>query len=110
MDVTAGRPSPSHIAQVMVYMYVVPKALRQYKGVRFDGQMVYPDHVVDIPAESVSPEFVANLGMLLRRISEDEPAVRVPSLADCRFYDVTSADCPNRADKSAEDEDETSDF
>ncbi len=110
MDVKTGKPSPSHIAQVMVYMYAVPKALGQYKGIGFDGQVVYPDHAVDIPAESLTPEFVANLGALLRRIGGEEPAVKVPSLAECRFCDITSADCPERVEEAAENEGETGDF
>ena len=91
-------------------MYAVPKALAQYRGVRFDGQVVYPDHVVDIPAEAQDPEFVANLGALLRRIGGTEPAVRVPSLSECRFCDITLADCPKRVDIGAEDEEDTEDF
>ena len=110
IDVKTGKPSPSHVAQVMVYMYAVPKALGQYRGVCFDGQVVYPDHHLDIPAEALDPEFVTNMGALLRRIGGEEPAVRAPSLAECRFCDITSADCPGRMDEGAEDEGETNDF
>ena len=32
LDVKAGKSSPSHIAQVLIYMYAVPKGLPQYRG------------------------------------------------------------------------------
>ena len=63
LDVKTGKPSPSHIAQVLIYMYAVPKGLPQYRGVCFDGAVVYPDDVVAIPAAAVDERFVANLGV-----------------------------------------------
>ena len=32
IDAKTGKPSPSHAAQVLIYMYAVPKALEQYRG------------------------------------------------------------------------------
>ena len=112
MDVKSGKPGPSHIAQVMVYMYAIPKAQGQYRGMVLDGQVVYPDHVVDIPASAVDQEFIGNMGRLICRVSAAEPARRVPSLTECRFCDISSAECPDRVeDKSLnEGEGETLDF
>ena len=48
------------------------------------------------PASAVSPEFIANMGALIRRLASDEPARRVPSATECRFCDIGREDCPVR--------------
>jgi hypothetical protein len=35
--VKTGKPGPSHIVQVMVYMYAVPWAMGRHRGVVFNG-------------------------------------------------------------------------
>ena len=37
-----GQPSAAHSVQVMLYQYAIPRALSQYKGVAFEGQVAYP--------------------------------------------------------------------
>ena len=49
-------------------MYAVPRALGQYNGVNFNGQVAYPDHVVDIPAAAVDEQFTGNLSRLIHRL------------------------------------------
>ena len=39
IDVKTGRPGPSHVVQVMLYMYAVPKAIERHRGVAFDGRV-----------------------------------------------------------------------
>lgn len=109
-DAKTGRPSPSHHIQVMAYMYAVPKVLRQFKGVEFDGKVVYTDHEVSIPAEAVNDRFVGNLGDLVKRIASAVPARKVPSAIECGFCNITKADCPDRAAGDVIEEGETGDF
>ena len=47
-------------------------------------------------------QFVQNLGALIRRLAADEPAKRVPSAQECRFCDISAADCPERMDEGSE--------
>ena len=53
IDIKTGQPYPSHAAQVMLYMYAVPKALGRHGGIAFTGSVVYPGHSVEIPASAV---------------------------------------------------------
>ena len=110
IDAKTGKPSPSHAAQVMTYMYAVPKALEQYRGIRFQGHVIYPDGNVQIPASGLDSRFVENLGGLIRRLASETPARRVPSGGECRFCDITAADCPERVDEEAQREGTTEDF
>jgi hypothetical protein len=102
-DVKTGQPKASDQVQVMIYMWAVPRALPKYQGWRFDGLVVYPDHEVPIPAEAVDPSFVDNLAGLIKRVSADTPARRVPSLDECKFCDLTSKDCLDRVEAGAEE-------
>ena len=86
----------------MIYIYAVPKALEKYRNFTLHGQVTYRDHTVRIPAHAVDDQFVQNLGALIRRLSADEPARRVPSRQECRFCDIAATDCPERADDDSE--------
>ena len=72
--------------------------------------MAYPGRVVDIPADAVDGSIVENLDGLIRRLSSQMEARRVPSPGECRFCDITPADCPERADERPPEEGTTNDF
>ena len=111
VDAKTGQESPSHAVQVMIYLYAVPRALQRYRKAKLRGQVTYRDHTVRIPADAVDEAFTENLGALIRRLSSDEPARRVPSRQECRFCDISAADCPARVDDAPEIEaGETADF
>ena len=92
-DANTGRPSPSHQAQVRIYQYSVPRALLQFEGKDALGQVRYPNSCVGSPASAVTPEFIANMGALIRRLAADTSARRVPSATECRFCDIGCRFC-----------------
>ncbi len=95
-DIKTGQPRPSDTAQVMIYMYGLPHT-PEFRGMEFDGRLVYTgDRESEIPASAVDDTFRSNLHGLIRRISDAEPARRVPSASECRMCDLTAADCPER--------------
>ena len=111
IDAKTGKPSPSHAAQVKIYQYAVPKALAQFRGTEFQGHMVYADgKQVSVPVSGVDREFTERLGALIRRLAADTPARRVPSAQECRFCDITGADCPDRIEGGPGEEGITQDF
>ena len=92
-------------------MYAVPRALQQYRGVTFNGKLVYSDgSEVPIPHSAVDDTFVSNLGELIRRLANEKPARKVPSRMECGFCNITSVDCPQRAVEDIMSEGETEDF
>ena len=98
IDVKTGREQPWHRVQVMIYQYALPLALPQYRNVRIGGEVIYPSHTVRIPRGSLDNGFIENLGALIRRLAAETPAKRVPSPQECRFCDISTADCPERVD------------
>lgn len=110
IDTKTGRSSTAHPVQVMLYMYALPKALERYRGLKLTGQVAYSDHVVDIPAEAVDETFVQRMGQLITRLASDMPARRIPSPGECRFCEITPADCPERVEEGPTEEGITDDF
>ena len=54
--------------------------------------------MVDIAAGAVDERFINSVKSLIQRIGAREPAIRTPSRGECRFCDITSADCPERVE------------
>ena len=98
-DVTTGKESASHIVQVQLYMYLLPRSdLTRWRGTKFEGAVVYADgHQVDVPTDSIDDAFVARLTDFMQKMTSDMPPRRVASLAECGFCELTKGDCPDRA-------------
>ena len=79
IDAKTGKPSPSHSAQVLTYMYAVPRSLERYRGVEFKGHVIYPDGNVQIPASGLDERFIQNLTSLIRRLASETPAPGYPA-------------------------------
>ena len=103
IDAKAGNPKTSDQVQVMLYMYLIPLALPGYQDFTLAGQVVYENHSVDIPPGAVDKRFISSVQALVRRLGAREPAVRAPSWGECRFCDITAADCPERVEGFAEE-------
>ncbi len=107
IDVKAGREQPSHVVQIMIYMYALPRALPQYQHAKLAGEIVYPTRIARVPMGSLHTQFKMDLGTLIRRIAADKPAARAPSSHECRFCDITADDCPVRVKTIEQPEEET---
>ena len=110
IDIKTGKSSPAHTAQVMLYMYAVPKVLLQYKGMKLDGKVIYNDREVDIPAAAVNEVFVKNVADLIKRLASDEEPAKIANRIECGFCDITATDCRDRAPDAEPPEAVTGDF
>lgn len=95
-DAKTGQPSLADAVQVMVYMWALPLALPDFRGVTFAGTIVYPAQRSHIPASAIDDKFKQSLKSLIRRLAATQPAAKVASRQECRFCDLTEADCPER--------------
>ena len=96
MDVKTGTLCQSDIVQVMLYMYGLDRSVPAWGDIILKGRVVYSDHVVDIPADAISPEFIEQMGSLIRRVADSRPALVVPSSTECGFCSITLEECPKR--------------
>ena len=54
--------------------------------------------------------FIDKLGALIRRLTSETPAMRVPSATECRFCYIAREDCPDRIEGKEGTEGGTADF
>ena len=93
-------PRASDQAQVMIYMYLFPKARRELQGLTIKGLLVYGDHEEVIEPEEVDGQFFQALqGLVSRLATTGEPAVKVPSWSECQFCDISALHCPERVER-----------
>ena len=110
IDAKTGKPSPHHAVQVLTYMYAVPRATPEYRDTEFRGHIIYPDGNVQIPVSGLDQQFVDRMSALIRRLADETPARRVPSAQECRWCDITAAECPERVEEGVRKEGVTRDF
>ena len=106
-DVKTGQESDSHIVQVQLYMYLLPRAQNsRWCDTTFDGGLVYADGKEKlIPAASVDEAFVARVGEFMHKMMSDTPARRVPSAPECGWCDIGPGDCSERIESNFSDDD-----
>jgi hypothetical protein len=104
VDVKAATPKGAHNAQVMLYMWALPIAVPKFRGIKFDGQVVYQTRTSTILTSEIDETFMNRVGQLLRMICGDIPPARAPSARECRFCDVSADDCPDLIDAVLTDE------
>jgi CRISPR/Cas system-associated exonuclease Cas4 (RecB family) len=100
IDGKTGEPRVSHAVQVMIYMWAIPKALPQYRNVKFTGMLIYNDnHTKNIPNERVDSRFVKSVAGMIKTLASDQPTRKVPSGSECGFCSITDSDCGDRVNE-----------
>jgi len=96
IDCKTGNPKAADQFQVLVYMLVLPHTHTACRSRRIDGEVRYEDHTVTVPAARVTPELRGIFRETMNRTGGETPPDRVPSQDECRWCDITAADCPQR--------------
>lgn len=96
VDCKTGRPKVSDQIQVQIYMYVLPICFSKLSLYTFKGRVVYPNHHVDIPPSAADAGFGKHLDYFMDLIAAESAPMQTPSLSECRFCDITMADCSER--------------
>ena len=107
-DVKSGEPHAYHAVQVMLYMWALPIARREYAGLPITGRVVYADQTTDVPGDAIDQSFIDRAAELIRALADTEhPPSRTPSASECGFCEITAADCPDRIEEGEASEGET---
>ena len=101
IDVKTGTERPSHTAQLMIYMYALPKALQQYREAKIRAEVFYPTRTHVISRGSIDQSFIRRLVALIQRVAAPKPPPTIASASECRFCDITANDCSDRVDADA---------
>jgi len=101
-DAKTGSQKDLDIVQVQIYIWLLPLSVGRFKGAVIDGWVDYPNgKSIYVPTASVTPEFIAQAVDLIKRLAAATPARKVPSAGECKWCDLTTADCPERVEAEA---------
>lgn len=108
-DCKTGNPKNSDHMQVMIYMLMLPVAAGHCKGRSLEGRIIYKDSTVDVPSSKVDDGLRQLFKKTVLTVGGPEAPGKAPSWGECRFCDISKADCPQRVDAepaaAAEDHD-----
>jgi hypothetical protein len=97
-DCKTGTPRHSDHFQVLVYMLALPHVDGPCKGRKLDGRLIYGSTIVDIPSSKIDADLKGLFRKTVLTIGGPEPARKVASWGECRYCDISQADCPERID------------
>ena len=95
-DCKTGTPRHSDHFQVLVYLLSLPHVEGPWKGRTMEGRIVYPHAVVDVPSTKLDGTLRDLFRKTVLALGGPEPARKVPSGGECRYCDISKADCPER--------------
>ncbi|MEI6451070.1 MAG: hypothetical protein WCP98_14170 [Actinomycetes bacterium] len=99
IDCKSGKQRGSDAFQVLTYMRVLPLTHAACRGVPLAGEVQYRDASLPIAPGQLTDELKGLIRGTIERVGGAAPAVKVPSFSECRFCDITAADCPERVDE-----------
>lgn len=103
VDCKSGKRRDKDVWQVMVYMLALPRTHEACKGRVLRGQVVYVDHVIDIPPQQFTEAYQSRIVRQLQESGGDTAPERVPSARECRFCDIPTHDCSARVESDTEE-------
>jgi len=99
-DCKTGKYRNSDQVQVMLYMMFLPKCIKEYKKIKFDGTVVYKDDVkVPIFWTDIDSNLKTVVWDVIKRIGADKPCRKTPSRSECNFCDISKDDCPEKVEE-----------
>ncbi len=100
IDCKSGQRRDSDAFQVLTYMLALPLTHQACRGVRLGGEVQYRDSRLAIAPEKLTGELKGLILRTIESVGGEAPLPRVPSLSECRFCDITAADCPERIEEA----------
>jgi len=102
VDCKTGKERNSDKLQVLVYMLALPLNVSHCRGLRLGGEVRYREAAVAIAPREVDDGFRAMVKQAMDLAAAPEPPEPTPSAGECRFCDITAADCPMRVEAAPE--------
>ncbi len=99
VDCKTGKERTSDKLQVLLYMLALPHSVAHCRSRQLGGEVHYRDAAVRIAATDVDEVFRGMVKAAMDLAAGPQPPARTPSASECRFCDVTPADCPERVDQ-----------
>ena len=99
-DAKSGKAKISDQIQIYIYQIFLPLAVPEYAAVKFKGEVLYKPGIqnVEIPETIIDDQSLRDevFKTIDKIIGPEINARCVPSRSECRFCDITAADCAKR--------------
>jgi len=92
----------SDIVQVQIYMWCIPRVFPQFKGRAIEGVVRYNKEEpfeTYIPPHSIDGKFATQLVKTIKDVAGSTPLLKVPSLNECKWCNISSEYCPERIEE-----------
>jgi hypothetical protein len=97
VECKTGTSRNADILQTQVYQAMLGRTAA-YAGCTIDGRVQYRDEAVEIPAASIDAAFRARLRRLVNAVGNPQALLPAPSAQECRWCDLTAAECLARVE------------
>lgn len=91
-EVKSGREKISDKVQLMIYMWLLPRVLKRFQNVLFEGMLVYPDKRIKVSSAELDEEFSKILTDFIVDLIEVEPDRKYPNVWECNYCNITECD------------------
>jgi CRISPR/Cas system-associated exonuclease Cas4 (RecB family) len=98
IDCKSGKQRDSDTFQVLIYMMALPLAHPACKGKVVRGQLEYPKPEDRTDIDVLPKKTLELITSTIQRVAQAQPLPIVPTYRECRFCELTSADCTKRVD------------
>ncbi len=100
VDCKTGKERTSDKLQVLTYMLALPASVAHCRGRQLRGEVQYGDGAVAIAAAEVDDAFRQMVKECMDVAAAPQAPPKAASASECRWCDVTAADCPERVDEA----------
>lgn len=100
IDCKSGQQKDKDIWQVLLYMLCLPQSVPHCKGLTFRGEVEYRGNRIAIAPGRLTADVKQMIRSTIERLASSETPRKVPSTFECKFCDITKADCNERVDES----------
>jgi CRISPR/Cas system-associated exonuclease Cas4 (RecB family) len=105
VDIKTGKPKATDIAQVKLYMAMLPSSNLHGISAIPNGRLVYGVDEFEIEASEVTSEFKRQVAQIMGALTTSDMPDPTPSLCECRYCPVSHV-CPYKTEQVAEGTDD----
>ena len=98
IDCKTGKSKTADEYQVLTYMLCLPHVAKPYSRLPLSGLLQYNYHSLEIASTRVDERLRSHFREVMQIAGGTEPPAKRPSGSECRFWDITALDCPERDD------------
>lgn len=91
-EVKSGKEHASDRVQLMIYMWLLPRVIKRFQNVLFEGMLVYENKRTKVSSTELDEDFSKILKDFIVDLIDVEPDRKFPNAWECKFCNVAECD------------------